>query len=129
MCNIDKNLLKEMEKESSEFMDPIPPRADSMVPSPEEAPPSPPSPPPSPSQDEGTPSRDSEVSYGQSRNILDEDDHFGQLLFSLGNAEFPPELILSDDRFLIHIISHTRTLVAFYVPCEISHYCCRKSMG
>lgn len=109
----DKQLLKEMEKKSNEYMDPLPLPPDSMVP-PDHPPPSP------PSQDEETPPHSSESDFGQSHRILDEDDHFGQLLFSLGNADFPKELILSEDTFLIHIVSYTRTLVAFYVPCEIT---------
>ena len=117
---VDEKLLKDMEM--SNEMEPIPLPPDSMVPpdGSKRARPSPPSPPSSRSQDEEIPSRDTELDYGRSRKILEEDDHFGQLLFSLGNAEFPPELILTEDMFLVHIISHTRTLVAFYVPCEIN---------
>ena len=93
------------------------PPPDARLP-PEHDPLSPPSP-LSPSQDgDGSAESSSDINLSQSQSILDEDDHFGQLVFSLGDVDFPPDLILSEETFNLHIDSHSQTMVAFYVPCE-----------
>ena len=57
-------------------------------------------------------------SQSQTRAIISEDDHFGQMSFSLGTPEYPEELILNEETFEEHINNFTTTMVTFYVPCE-----------
>ena len=100
-------MVREADKKSMEYVDP-----NSIPPSDFTPPPEQPPPPPSSLDDQG----DNE--QGQTRAIIEEDDHFGQLSYSLGTPEYPEELTLSDETFGVHINSYSTTLVTFYVSCK-----------
>ena len=114
----DKKLLKEAEKISREYVDPKPPPTDTP---PEHQPPSPPlasSPPPVDSLTADDSEAIGDSTAHQSLDIIAEDDHFGQLSFSLGPPDYPDELVLTEDTFGMHINRYLTTMVTFYVPCE-----------
>jgi hypothetical protein len=119
----DTKKLREADKKSREYHEDPPRPPQETTPPPEQQPP-PDLPPAAP-----TPSSDNQPDNkeGQTRAIVEEDDHFGQLSFSLGTPEYPEELTLSDETFGVHINSYSTTMVTFYVPWEphcdgVMHY-------
>ena len=110
----DTKKLREADKKSREYSEdpPRPPQETTPPPEQQQQQPPPDQPPAA-----STPSSNNI----QSRAVVEEDDHFGQLSFSLGTPEYPEELTLSDESFGVHINSYSTTMVTFYVPCKIMH--------
>ncbi|CAI8006913.1 Protein disulfide-isomerase [Geodia barretti] len=118
----DKKKLREADKKSREYSE-DPPRPPQETTPPPEQQQQQQQPPPDQPPAASTPSSNNI----QSRAVVEEDDHFGQLSFSLGTPEYPEELTLSDESFGVHINSYSTTMVTFYVPWEphcdgVMHY-------